>query len=813
MKTRTKSLVTGMVLACALGGAAARGQTVIYVDKDAPGPTHDGSSWNDAYLDLQLALSSANPLDDIRVAQGTYYPGTVRSDSFGLVDQVDVLGGYAGFGEPDPDARDPEGNPTILSGELGLPGNNDNSLHVVTLAVGGTAVLDGFTISDGNANGLSDLEGGGLYTVNSYLTVRDCVFKNNAAESGAGLYGGGLVGELVLVDCTFTDNVAVLEGGGMYAADYSLNLSGCKFRGNTAGWSGGGVHYFTSGQAPTGLKPTFTRCTFEDNEANPNGSFFGSGGGGIFFGGTVELLAKLTLCTFERNEAARGGGIDVTTGSAVLFHCKFIQNKANGGGSHPGDGGGVWFRTHRPQGAPTTGVARFVNCLFDDNTAQNNGGGFYVTYAFGVPTTPNIENCTFGNNTAVGVGGGIYYEEDRPALSNCILWGNTDGDQDPDATDESAQIHGALSPTYEATVTYSSVQGLETWLGMGNIALDPLFVGPNDLRLRVESPCIDAGNNLLVPFDVLDIDEDEVLNERIPWDMIEFPRFFDNPSSDNNGVDDLPLYPDMVDMGVYEYGLCSSEPELNCCDANNFVDCDLNGRMDACEIQEMAALDQDVDGNLDSCQPCIVHGATDVSFSSHAFGGYIDPRSESSDGVALDRGISALTIVFCEAVGDAVGNVLDPTDFVLTVTGGIAPTITGVTTSDNITFVLTLSGVIPVQEWTTIEANVFSLADPSIAILDLGNQGPTSDEPDRIDVGFLPCDIDQNGLCNPLDLFRFNQYVNDVVSPSQGVVDDYTDIDRSGTTTPIDVFRLRQLINGVSPATKAWAGESLTGRP
>jgi hypothetical protein len=670
------------------------------------------------------------------------------------------------------------------------------------------------------------VSGGGIFDETYGIQVIDCKFENNTAVVGGGMtsfgpgtqlvncaftgneastLGGGLsdtsFGQgVVMTDCTFTENVAGTSGGGMYAFDTSSNLSGCIFTRNTAEGEGGGVYYNTL-FGPQGSGPTFTRCTFEENVANQGGSL-GPGGGGIFFGGTASFAADLTLCTFERNKAGRGGGIDVTTGSVTLFHCKFVKNESGGPLVFgPGDGGGLWFRTYFPTGGPIN-VATLINCMFDDNTAQNDGGGFYITHASGVLTTPNLVNCTFGNNTAAGVAGGIYHDSDLPVLSNSILWGNTD----VDGTDESAQIH----PTGLAgTVTYSCVQGLTTWPGEGNIALDPLFIGPNDLRLRVESPCIDAADNTAVPPDAPDVDGDGDTVERIPWDMVEFPRFFDNPSSPNNGVDDRPLYPDMVDMGVYEYGLCSSEPELNCCDANNFVDCDLNGRMDACEIQEMAALDQDVDGNLDSCQPCIVHGATDVSFSSHAFGGYIDPRSESSDGVALDRGISALTIVFCEAVGDAGGNVLDATDFVLTVTGGIAPTITNVSTSDNITFVLTLSGVIPVQEWTTIEANVFSLADPSIAILDIGNMGAT-DEPDRIDVGFLPCDIDQSGKCLPPDVFKFRQYVEDTATPPQGVNDDYTDIDRSGSTLPIDLFRLNQLINGVTPpATKAWSLEGL----
>ena len=44
----------------------------IYVDVNSPGPTHNGTSWGNAYADLQLALGAAVSGDTIRVADGTY---------------------------------------------------------------------------------------------------------------------------------------------------------------------------------------------------------------------------------------------------------------------------------------------------------------------------------------------------------------------------------------------------------------------------------------------------------------------------------------------------------------------------------------------------------------------------------------------------------------------------------------------------------------------------------------------------------------------------------------------------------------------
>ena len=71
-------------------------------------------------------------------------------------------GGFAG-NESSFDKRDPATNVTILSGDIGVGGDNsDNSYHVVC-SLSPLVVLDGFTITGGNANGTGiDALGGGL---------------------------------------------------------------------------------------------------------------------------------------------------------------------------------------------------------------------------------------------------------------------------------------------------------------------------------------------------------------------------------------------------------------------------------------------------------------------------------------------------------------------------------------------------------------------------------------------------------------------------------------------------------------------------
>ena len=49
-------------------------QTILHVDADSTSATPDGTSWTDAFTSLQDALASASSVDQIWVAEGTYYP-------------------------------------------------------------------------------------------------------------------------------------------------------------------------------------------------------------------------------------------------------------------------------------------------------------------------------------------------------------------------------------------------------------------------------------------------------------------------------------------------------------------------------------------------------------------------------------------------------------------------------------------------------------------------------------------------------------------------------------------------------------------
>ena len=564
---------------CAMFGRPVRADPgVIYVDADAPGSTHDGLSWTTAFTNVQSAFAVATSGDEIWVAEGVYYPDegpgqtdNDRASTFTLKPGVERYGGFAAT-ETLRSQRDWTEHITVLSGDIDQNDatdpygvvttttaiNGNNAYHVVSSSSGvtETAVIDGFTITAGQANGASpDHRGGGMFNDHSSPTLTNITFSGNtASEAGGGM--GNDYSSPTLTNVTFSGNTANSYGGGMYNTNSSPTLTNVSFSGNQAMWGGGMYNTHSS--------PTLTNVTFSGNTAGIGGGGMGndyssptlmnvtfsgntapSYGGGMYNGWYNN--PTLTDVTFNGNTTGQlGGGMFNQWSSPTLTDVTFNGNQAgelgggmfNWWGSNPtltnvtfsgntatNYGGGMYNQSYS---SPT-----LTNVTFSGNTANSYGGGMYSYYY----CNPTLANVTFSSNSA-DYGGGIYNTDDsNPTLVNTILWGNT-------ALSGGNQVYNISGST--PVISYSDIQGSggsgAGWDGAlgtdggGNIDADPLFVSaPANLRLQVTSPAIDAGNNAAVP-------------SGVTADLDGNPRFVDIPAVPDTGNGTPPI----VDMGAYE---------------------------------------------------------------------------------------------------------------------------------------------------------------------------------------------------------------------------------------------------------------------
>ena len=314
-------------------------RALYYVDRYAKG-ANDGSSWADAFTDLQTALAVAVESAEIYVAQGVYRPDvggkTEMGDpnaTFEIGNDIILRGGYAGANAPNPNERDVIAYETVLSGDLlenddayisirrmaGDPNRVDNSYHVVTIHdTDSSTVLDGFTITGGSAFGNlgdDDGNGGGICIRAASPLIRDCLIIGNSAAT----YGGGVYmrdrDEPRLVACAIAGNWSESRGGGVYRDWGSeARLERCLISGNGAWSDGGGIATHTDGSL------TLSNCVISGNVAAEPA--VGRGGGLYAFMATVTL----DYCTLTGNMADLGASLAINASSDVGTTATRVSN-------------------------------------------------------------------------------------------------------------------------------------------------------------------------------------------------------------------------------------------------------------------------------------------------------------------------------------------------------------------------------------------------------------------------------------------------------------------------------------------------------
>ncbi|MBI4559218.1 MAG: right-handed parallel beta-helix repeat-containing protein [Candidatus Hydrogenedentes bacterium] len=429
-------------MVCTACSAFASLGAVVFVDKDNTSGFEDGFTWPTAFTTIQAAIDAvySGGGGEVWVAEGIYdEPRTALFDQNPLPDQelwfnlgsimlpdgVELLGGFAG-GESRKDERDWEANETTLDGSVARDG--ESAFHVIKMT--GEAIVDGFTITGGNACGGHDSgASGGILGARG--TVSNCKFIGNRACGGPGALGG----RVTLINCEFAGNQSN-DGDG--AVSMGGVVQGCVFRDNAGS---------EAGALGVSRAITVSNCVFINNEGRREGGAL-----------SVQDVHYLGLTT------------------QIIENCVFAHNRVLGTSGDQGYGGAIEFQSSE---------ARVDNCLFYGNSAENAGAAVaawgYANDDGEILTGPvTFTNCTFsGNSAPEGRGGVSYYPV--AVFRNCILWDNIGGELVP-------------PPTYWIyEVEYSLVKGGTEGPGnidSNPLFVDTVN---EDFRLQAGSPAIDTG--------------------------------------------------------------------------------------------------------------------------------------------------------------------------------------------------------------------------------------------------------------------------------------------------------------------------------
>ncbi|HEX2901776.1 MAG TPA: choice-of-anchor Q domain-containing protein, partial [Bacteroidia bacterium] len=359
---------------------------VLFVNRIATG-ANDGTSWADAYLDLQAALAEARVnscIDTILIAEGTYYPTstTNRSISYELVNDIEIYGGFPSTGNPWFPQRDIILHETILSSDIGVQGDPSDNSDVV-ISCGGVSpnyiplALNSGTITDG----LSVIPGGkGGIAIHTNQNGASC--------------------EAIFRDIKLYDGVCLGAYGSPLAI---LNLS-----------------------SSSSIKPLFERCEFRDNKSWAGGGVLLKGIGGPL----NQTIPRFKNCKFHDNLAAEGGAIYIIDQPSPVFEeCIFENNQGKDPLTSGNGQGGVLVSEFSFNVATTATIFQhvvFTNCLLSKNNAYYVGG-FVINGAsqIGMPfnTIFDFNNCTFSDNYAA-IHGLAAVNGVSTNFNNCILWAN-----------------------------------------------------------------------------------------------------------------------------------------------------------------------------------------------------------------------------------------------------------------------------------------------------------------------------------------------------------------------------------------------------
>lgn len=237
---------------------------------------------------IQAAIDTAAEGDTVLVAAGRYTWDNQGSGSdYGLIRFLRGATGFKFLSESGAEA-------TILDAQ--------GQGRVCYIQGYNQLTIDGFTFANGVAPAFGYYAGGGIVGHLSSPIIKNCIFRNNTAEQGGGIWYGGQ-NAVRLINCLFYNNTADLGAGVFWInSELSASFRNCSFYNNHATRYGGAIFLYN-------VYATFLNCTIYDNSA-------GERGGGLYCDRIHPVT--FTQCTFSENSCPDGSGIYLWRDNSTL---------------------------------------------------------------------------------------------------------------------------------------------------------------------------------------------------------------------------------------------------------------------------------------------------------------------------------------------------------------------------------------------------------------------------------------------------------------------------------------------------------------
>jgi len=517
--------------------------SVIYVKKTATG-LNNGTSWQDAFTDLQSAFKSCS--DTIKVAKGIY-PVSAADPwaSFVMNNHRVIIGGYPDFGSPTNNDINTELYPSKLDGmisnnlkcfEIVLSNNNDSTARMIGFEIMNSAPplylpYNNFgrtiKISHKSSPYFEKIKVNSLTNQSSYLLyisdsskplLSNCVFYNGFTSTGIDDGARRIViqnnSEPKFLRSYFGKDTTAgtlpdfgaklifdASGGSIDSCTFNLNdQSEILNRNNSYTQIRNSLFRRTDGISIYNdhSTPVITNCIFRDTLLNS-----AHGGGAIYnFNGSDVLIDK---CQFARlwiwngGSAVRNINASATIKNSIFRGCRSDQS----GGAIFNDGGKV----------------KLINCV-----SYFNGGGYKPVISTGafigglnapvVPGSTTMINCTI---FSASTGGGIVVA-DTLKMYNCILWSSTHSSLDLSNTAITSTVNDITTDNNNNAAVCDIRNSIlfkqtNTLMTNSTSGINPRFIdqakpdGPDNYYYTADdglipctcSPAINAGNNSLNP--------------------------------------------------------------------------------------------------------------------------------------------------------------------------------------------------------------------------------------------------------------------------------------------------------------------------